>query len=69
MELLLIIVVPLVILLAIGGILWESKTPEEKKKLEEKWERERILRQCERKAKWREFWFGDPPYPNRFPKD
>ena len=69
MELILIIVVAYGLVMLVGGIIWESKTPEEKKEMEEKWERERIQRRSNRKANWREFWFGDLPNPNRFPKD
>ena len=55
MELILIIVVAYGLVMLVGGIIWESKTPEEKKEMEEKWERERIQRRANRRAAWNDF--------------
>lgn len=48
MELILIIVAVYGLVMLVGGIIWESKTPEEKKEMEEKWERERIEKKLRR---------------------
>ena len=60
MDLLLYIVLPFVVLVAIGGYLYESMTPEEK----EKWEKEQEIKRLHKrlKGKWYDRWFdGSDP--------
>jgi len=54
MDFLLFIVLPFVILVAIGGFYYESMTPEEKKKWEEEQEIKRLHKRVKRK------WYDEP---------
>ncbi|MBO6190562.1 MAG: hypothetical protein J6N92_07145 [Alloprevotella sp.] len=61
MELILIIVAAYGLVMLVGGIIWESKTPEEKKEMEEKWERERIEKELRKIRKRADFDGGGGP--------